>query len=207
MSTDDADATPEAYTPEQLRRMDDEEARRTLTVQEYERRESIIDLVDQAEQNQEEWAAEDEAVVDVTVHANERDLGTELELYDNDVVVRVSPEDDEFEAVAERVEAEYGDPDTVEDVPDGMEDDLAEALLEMLDLALVEFNGVAWADLDRGQREAILAEIRTKWGLDGLMLAWVKEIPAAIHEDREEVVSAFESFRNPEWRGRDRPPR
>jgi len=207
MSTDDGDASSESYTPEQLRQMDDEEARRTLTVQQYERRESIIDLIDQAEQNQQEWADEDERVVDLTVHADDQDLGTELDLYGNDVVVRISPDDDEFRAVAERVEDDYGDLDDSDGLPDGVDDELADALLEMLDLALVEWNGVDWATLTPGEREAMRADIREKWGLDGLLVAWMKHIPEAIHEDREEVVSTIESFRSPEWRGRDGPPR
>jgi hypothetical protein len=205
MSTDDAE--PDHHTPEQLRQMSDEEARRTLTVQQYERRESIIDLIDQAEQNQQEWAEEDERVVDLTVHADDRDLGTELDLYGNDVVVRISPDDDEFRAVAERVEDEYGDIDDTDGLPDGVDDELAEALLEMLDLALLEWNGTDWAALTPRDREYVLGDIRDKWGLDGLLLAWVRHIPEAIHDDREEVVSTIESFRNPEWRGRDRPPR
>ena len=190
------------YTVSQLRDMDEQTARNTLTVNQYERWERLQDLYDDVAETEQEWAKQEETVAAVTVNADMEQLGTRVDIYGNDLLVHADPEAPAFRDAAERLDSEFGDIDgsELDSVADDRVQDLADHLLEMLDHVLVKWGETEWADLPEGQRQATLEDARSKWGVDGLMVAW-GDIALAIREDREEVVGRLEKFRNPERRG------
>lgn len=195
--------TTDGYTVTELRRMDEEAARTTLTVAEYERWESINALHDQAEETRQQWDDEAETVADLTVHADVDDLGTEVDVYGNNLLVHIDSEDDALTDAAETLDDAFGE-DELDD-PGELDDDrkaeVVENLVTMIDAVIVRWNGTEWNDLGESTRRGVLGDARAKWGVDGLMLAWV-DIASAVHEDREEKVSVIDSFRDPERRGR-----
>ena len=196
-------ATDDRRSITTLRQMDKETARNTLTVNEYERWEKLQDLHEQADETREQWADEEDTVAEITVHADMDKLGTELDLYGNDVLVHVDSGSSAIEDHADAVDDILGDTDP-EDVDSLTQDDLDAVLthlLDMLDIALVRWNGTEWADIAEDARADTLARIGESWGVEAVLLGWF-DIAAAMHEDREEKVSAVESFRNPERRGR-----
>jgi len=191
----------------ELRQMDEDTARETLTVAEYERRQDIIDAHDAAEQTRDRWREQEATVTDVVVHADIDQLGTAVEVFGNDLVVHIDLNDRRVRAVGKELEAlesEYED--VALDDLDALDDDtvaeIADPILELFDLILRRWNGTEWADLSPHQRQTILADARRKWNLDGVVLAWIDMI-AAIEQDREERLEVMESFRG-ETRGRGR---
>jgi len=186
----------------ELKRMDEAEARSTLTVDEFERWEKLTELHDEADATREQWADEDAIVAELTVHADKEALGTSVEVFGNDLLVHVDPEDDTLVAAHDRLEALRGEDEADEDLlDDETRREVGDALTTMLDAVLERWNGHDWGDLPEDDRDAVLAETREKWGIDGLMQAWV-HIAAAVREDREEHLSVVESFRGAERRGR-----
>ena len=191
------------YTPRELREMDDDEARQTLTVEQYERRESLLELMEEADETRERIDEQNERVEELVVHADKEQLGTEVDVFGNDLLVHVDSDNDEFREAAERLEALEPDDETeIDTLDDDLREDMAEQLTTMLDAILVRWNGAEWSDLPADARAGVLADAREKWGLDGLMLAWA-DIAAAVNEDREERVGVVDSFRG-EGRGRGR---
>jgi hypothetical protein len=190
------------YTPRELREMDESEARSTLTVDQYERWQGIQDLYEDVEETEAEWEREAETVEAVTVNADMEALGTRVEVFGNDLLVHADTEAREFRQAAERLDDEFGDIDgsELDDVNDDRVGALADHLLDMLDAVLVEWDGTEWSALDEGSRQSVLQSARSKWGVDGLMLAW-SEIATGIREDREEKVGRIEKFRDAERRG------
>lgn len=190
------------YSVSQLREMDEQTARDTLTVNQYERWEQIQDLYDDVAETEAEWQSQEETVAAVTVSADMEQLGTRVDVFGNDLLVHADTEAPAFRQAAERLESEFGDIDGSE--LDGVDDDrvqaLADHLVEMLSQVIVQWGGTEWDSLPPAQRDSILADAREKWGVDGLMLAW-SDIAVAIREDREEVVGQLEKFRDPERRG------
>lgn len=191
----------------ELRGMDEQTARSELTVVEYERWEQLNSLVDEHEATKDEWDAEDERVEDLVVHADMDELGTHVELYGNDLLVYADPDDEGFRAAVEsfddaRSQYDGMDPDEidVDDIDDGVMEDMAWACLDFLDAVLVEFNGVAWGDLPDDECDAILEQCREKWGPMGTVQSMV-DVMAAIYEEQEEQVSTVESFLGEERRG------
>jgi hypothetical protein len=201
---------PEDYTPRELAEMDEDEARNTLTVAQFERWEGLQDLFDEQADTEEEWEQQEETVQEVTVSADMEQLGTHVEVYGNDLLVRADPDSSEFRSAIDALDDEFGDIEVADEDADGADafgdvdrerlDDLADHLLEMLDSVLVKWDGARWAGLPSEQRDTILAESRAKWGVDGLLLAW-GDIVTAIREDHEGTVSQLESFRGAEGRG------
>lgn len=203
MSTD----TDDTYSTLELRRMDEQTARDELSVPEWERWQTLTEMVDRAEQTRERWAEEDERVADIEVAAEMDQLGTEVDIYGNTLLVHVNSEDPHLQQIAEDIDAyrqrvgDVADEDDLKGLSESDADELADLLLEMLDTMIVEWGGTEWDELAPHQRQTILADARSKWGLDGLMLAWV-DVIGAIEEDREERLDVVESFRQTERRGR-----
>lgn len=203
MSSQSVDVDDREFTNGELLAMDDEEARATLTVDQYRRWEKLTDLHADAEQTRDEWDDEREQVTELTVHADPEALGTRVELYGNDLLVRVDPEDDDFRDAATRLDDKFGDRDMdeVDDFDDGVQAAVGDALLDMLDAILLRWNGHDWADIADADRGAVLADCRDKWGIDGLLKAWV-DIAAAVQEDREGKLDVIDNFRDERRRGR-----
>jgi len=202
MSTDTNDATGgQDWSTLDLRRMDREEARETLPVAEYERWEQLHENINAAAETRERWAEEDQRVQELTVHADAEQLGTEVDLYGNTVLVHVNPDDDRFRAVATDLQDRYGEdgPDTDELDPEEV-DRLADDLIEMLDLVILRWNGVEWDALDPDTRRDTLADARVAWGVDNLWLAWA-DIAEATQQRHQERVDVVDSFRGEARRG------
>lgn len=198
------------YSAHDLKRMDEQTARETLTVAQYERWEDVQALYDQVADTEQQWEQEAATVADVTVSADMDDLGTRVELYGNDLLVHADIEAPEFRAAMERLDEEFGDV-TVEnpdadgaaafgDVDDDRLEAMADHLLEMLDIVLVRWDGTAWDALTDDQQQTILQQARSGWGIAGLLKAW-GEIAVAIREDYEEMEATMQSFRGEERRG------
>lgn len=208
MATDSNDdgGAPYEYSPRQLRQMDDAEARTTLTVAQYERREKLLELDAQAEETQEQWDEEDRQVAEVTVHADPESLGTEVAVYGNDLLVHIEDDDAQLRAAVEDLrdlQSEYGDlaPDEYDEIDERDQDRMVALLQDLLDAVLVRWNGTEWGDLGEAQRRAILDEAAGEWGVNALFLAWV-DIQVAVLEEREDRLDVIESFRDETRRGR-----
>jgi hypothetical protein len=211
MATTETDDSDDGYSTLDLRQMDRETARNTLTVTEFERWEQLHELREGAEQNRERWDREDEVVAEITVSADTDSLGTEVDVFGNDLLVRANPDDPDLQAAVDDLEAmrddmadvDLTDADALDALDDAAAERVADALLAMLDALIVKWDGTPWADLPDDEREYILNDARhpDKWGLDGLVKAWI-DILAAIHEDREERMDVIESFRPATGRGR-----
>jgi hypothetical protein len=197
MSTDsdpDDDQT-QAYSVSELRAMDEQTARQTLTVDQYERWDSLQDLYDQAEANRDRFAREDEQVHGLTVHADPEALGTDVQLYGNDLLVHLDSDDPTFRAVHDEYQDLVGDVDDADlDALKENREAVANAIIELFDCLLVRWNGTDWERLSPEQRRGVLADAREAWGFDALVLGW-GEVMAAIRETREQQAEAVESFR------------
>ena len=186
------------YTRRELREMDEQTARNTLTVAEFERWERIQDLYEQREDTLDEWDSQEQTVADVTVHADAETLGTEIDLYGNELLVRVKPESRRLQQVRGKlddndIDLDNPDADSVDDIDEETEEAITDALTALLDAVLVRWNGTEWRDLSPDQREAILADARQAWGLDGLLFGVVQVI-RAVHEDQNRRVEDVKSF-------------
>jgi len=185
------------YTPRELREMSDEEAKQTLTVAQYERREKLLDLLEQADENQERLAEQDQQVQEITVDADMEQLGTEVDLFGNDVLVHIDSGNRQFRQAANALESvdEFDDESEVVDLDDETRETIANRLQDMLDAVLVRWDGTRWSEISEPKRGAVLDQCRTEWGVDGLMLAWFK-IGEAVTEERQEVEELIDSFRS-----------
>jgi len=198
------------YSPFDLRDMDEEEARQTLTVNEFEQWEQIQELYDSVEETKAEFERDADAVAEVTVSADMEALGTEVDIFGNTLLVRANPEDRELIKKVERIEAEFGDiavedPDAdgaaaYEGVPRERLNDMATALVDVLDHLILRWDGTDWASLSDAKRDAVLAQARETWQIDGLQLAW-EHIVVAMDEERSEREDRLKSFRSAERRG------
>lgn len=190
------------YTAYELREMDEQTARQTLTVAQFERWEKIQSLHDEAEETRERWEEQAEEVAEIAVHADVEQLGTEVDLFGNETIVHIDSADDEFRETAERLDDYFGEfeAEEIDELGEDRQEEIADGLTDMLGCVLERWNGHDWEDLPPDVRRDVLAQCREKWGVDGLLLAWV-DIAAAVNEDREEKLDVIEKFRNPERRG------
>ena len=188
-----------------LKRMDEETARQTLTVAEYERWEGVQELHQQADEQREAWRDHDDTALDVAVHADLKDLWVDVELYGNDLQVYADPEDDALQEVASELQDGFADVD-VEEIQDLDSDELTElghALERYFDAILREWNGTEWADLPPEQRTAVLAQARDEWGTQAMAIGLI-ECATKMADQQDDYVQAVESFRGTQRRGLDR---
>jgi len=212
-----ATTTDGAYAVTELRRMDETTARSELTVNEYERWESVNKHLDDAEEVRQEWADNEREATDILVNSDVSDLAVELRLFGNDCLVYYGPEDarlrDAVDNLGDVLGVDLVGADDLNISDDDISDDdvgeIKDVLVEMVSVALIEWNGHDWADLPVGERERVLSSIRTPrpdgWGLAGLMDAWT-DIQVAVEENRNERLERVRKFRNPERRGDRRNP-
>lgn len=208
MTTTPPETSDREYSAHELLRMDEQEARSTLTVNQFKRWEGVNDLHEQADENTAEWVEQAETVTDIAVHADMEQLGTEVDLFGNDVLVYVHDNDREFRNAVERLEREmeavHGveglqdvetmDKDEVDALDDEEQRVLTDGMLDMLDVVLRRWNGHEWQTLPEDKRLAVLSQYAEEVGVYGVVAGWVR-IGTAIREDQEEVFGAVESFR------------
>ena len=193
----------------ELRQMDRETARNTLTVNEFERWERVNDLHEQAEQTREQWEEQDEQVGELVVRSDPESLGTEVTLHGNELLVHFNANDRHLQAAKDRLDAFYADHDlagmerddageTVEELPESereaITEGMTECLLDLFDAVVIEWNGTRWNAVPDEQREAALRDCLETWGLEDFLFAWV-DVCMAYYEEREEKLDVIESFR------------
>jgi hypothetical protein len=178
--------------------MDEQTARETLTVNQFKRWEKLNSLHEQADETRERWAEEEQRVAEITVQADMEQLGTRVDVFGNDLLVHIDSEDRHLTQAAGKLEdlrEEYEDtdPEDLDSIPQTDRDAMLGHLQSMLDAVIVEWGEHRWANLREDQRADILADAAEKWGLDGIMLAWV-DIAVAVNEDRQERMEVMDSF-------------
>jgi len=214
------------YSALDLREMGHEEARDTLTVGEFERWQKIQDLTDAADDQRQAFRENAERATDILVNATPERMAAELTLWGNDCKVYYDPEDTRVQSAAEDLADALGidpeaaaeedpsqvldtaDVDSVDDIEDrDLLGDIKDALVQLIDACLVEWNGSRWADIPQSDREFVLSEIRKPrpkgWGAAGLVDAWV-EIQYHVESNRNERMEQVRKFRDPKRRGNRR---
>jgi len=197
------------YSPGQLRAMDDEEARSTLTVDQYERREKLLEMEAEANETAERFAEEEETVHGISVATDPEELGTTVETMGNTLLVHL---DRENRHVRQHLQALDEQTDEGDDVPDPgeLDDETAdEAIGHVFGLfkhTIIRWNGDDFATLDETEKDDILHAARRKWGDGGIMLA-LFDVFMAVAEEHEEREQAMESFRGATGRDGNRSPR
>lgn len=189
-----------------LRRMDRDEARATLSVPEFERWEGLQERFAAAEETRAEWEAADDLATDITVHADREKLGTEVDVFGNDVLVRVDPESPGLRDRVEATEARFGGDDDIDELDEAAAADLREKMVGIYEEIVVEWNGHDFTDdgdLTETARRQVFADAAEKWGLRGLFMG-LADIIAAVRDDQETRLEAVDSFRGSQGRGRRR---
>jgi hypothetical protein len=195
-------AAQQEYSTLDLRQMDRATAERELNKLQFDRWEQLHDLMDSAEETRERFEREDEQVQDLVVRADPEELGTPVDIYDNDLLVRIDSDDEGFRGAIETLDDEFSEEelDNPTELDGDDRDRMADLICDVLDAVILRWNGTDWNELRADQRRAVLADARAQWGFDGLFLALV-DIIAAVREDREQRVDVIDSFRQPERRG------
>jgi len=200
---------PGEHSTLDLLEMDRDEARASLTVDEFERWEKLTELHDDASEQRDRWRQDDEQVERVVVHSDPDALGTEVDVFGNALVVHPERADgDEFREANKKYEQKYADvsADDVDALDPGERAELERHLLEMLDAIILKWNGVDWQSLPSAERERALNEAADEWGLMGLLKAWL-QVVSGVREDAEEMEASVKSFRSEERAsGRGNPP-
>lgn len=208
-STDD-----DRRTAADLRRMDEQTARDTLTVNEFERWEALRDLHEQADEQREEWAEDARVATETLVFADAHDLAAEVSVFGNDLLCYYALDDPRIQDTADDLAAVFdvdpdADPEAIdtiraEDIDESDVDAVKDALAELVLVATVEFNGTALDESTPAARETIREGITADppegWGVAGLMDAWT-EIQTAVEAARDERLERVRKFRDPERRG------
>lgn len=192
---DPAEMLGDRPSAETLRQMDEQTARDELDIDQLPRWRKVNDLHDSAEETRQQWRDQEERVGDIVVHADIEELGTEVTVYGNDLLVHLDAEDRRLRAVADELQDDYGDTDA-EEVPELSDeeiDDIAASLIEVFDLIIRRWNGTPWRQLRDERRRAILQDAREKWKIDGLLVAFA-EVVDAVESDREEKLEVIDGF-------------
>ena len=212
-----ADATPDEHTITDLRRMDESEARQSLTVTEYERWEAVNDRLDEHAEALDEWDDTRQEATDIMLRADTADLAESVTVFGNPLSVYYAPDDPRIREQADRLGDAFGvdiedagdDPDvadglSTDDLDDEVIDDVKDILADLLSVAIVEWDGTKWGDLSDADREAIhglmTADPPEGWGVAGLMDAWV-EVAVAVENNRDERLERIQKFRDAGRRG------
>lgn len=201
--------TDDSYTPGELRRMDDEEARSTLTVDQYERREKLLAMQAEAEETAERFAEEEEVVHGISVATDPEELGTSVETMGNELLVHLDRENRHIRQHLQALDEQTEDGDDVPNPEELSEDSVDEAVEHVLGLfehAVIRWNGEPFATKPEDERADVLASVRRNWGADGVMLAFF-DVLMAVAEESQEREAAMESFRGATGRDGDRGPR
>jgi len=190
-----ASESSDRRTITELRNMDRETARAELSVPEYERWDALQDRLEAAEQTREKWNDADETALDVTVHADDEDLGETVDIFGNELLVRIDPEKPGLRDRANALREEFGDDDRDIDELDTTDADrLANRVVDLYGEIVIAWNGTRLETMSPAERETLFETVREKWGLRGLFLG-LADIIAGVEEGQKERLEAVESFR------------
>lgn len=183
----------EQKTPEQLLRMDDEEANMWLSDAEHERREKLKELYEGAEETREEWQEQEKATVETLIEADMGELTTKLDLYGNDVEVLLNLDRDQRQLI-ERIQTKYEGADDIDKLNESEVQRLESMLAEFFEIVFHSFNGERLDDLG-SQKAALLTEsVVEEWGIRASIYAMI-EIIETINEQDEETMERVQKFR------------
>jgi len=206
-----ADTTDRRSNTE-LRQMDEAEAKRKLTVVEYERWETLNQHLDDAERVRDEWKEIEQGGTDILVAADMSNLACEIDLFGNDVTAYYDPEDHRVRSVIEDLESaldiDIDSPDDVEadadDIDEGDIPVVKDALADFIGVTLETWNGHQWDELSVAERKSIKAQLKEPrpdgWGLVGLMDA-LNEVIVTVEGKRDERLDRIQKFQQSERRG------
>jgi 23S rRNA G2069 N7-methylase RlmK/C1962 C5-methylase RlmI len=190
------------YSLGDLRSMSRDEAMSELDPASWERWKALQERLDAAEDTREAWRDADETVLDVTVHADDADLGETVDVFGNDLLVRIDPEKPALRKRANALEAEFGDDGReVGELDDADTDRLAGRILDLYREIIVAWNGTRLDDMTPPERDTLFETIREKWGLRGLFLG-LADIIAGVEQGQKDRLEAVDSFRGAEGRRR-----
>ena len=212
-----ADAPHNERTITELRRMDEQTAKQTLTVAEYKRWEAVNERLDEHEAALDRWEDTREEATDIMLRADTGDLAESVTVFGNPLEVYYAPDDPRLREQVDRLGDVFGvdmaavaegeesvDGLSTDDLDDGVIDDALDILADLITIAIVEWDGTRWDDLTDADRQAIhdliTADPPDGWGVAGAMDAWV-EISVAVEDTRDERLERIQKFRDPERRG------
>lgn len=211
-ATTDTDNDPtDRRTVSELLAMDEATARETLTVQEYQRWESLTDAHERADEVRAEFDAADEAVNRLLVANDFSALTQTVDVFGNELEVYYDPEDKAVRAAAERLadifDADPRNPDAEITTADVSDEQLAAAkdgLADLLFEAVVTWRGTDFEEVSAAERESLKQTITQPhpdgWGLAGLFDAWAT-VMYAVESNRNERMERVQKFRNASRRG------
>lgn len=195
--------TDSGRTMAELRAMDEATAKTELSFQEFQTWESLNERLDEHEQTKQDWEDIDEATTDAIVFSDRSDLAADVSVMGNDLSVYYGPEDSDIRDPAQRLQERFDIDDAdgldVDDVPDEDIEFVADCLIDLIEAAVVDWNGTHYDELSPQDLAFIRDGIRD-WGLAAMMDAWV-EIQVSVEENRNERLERIQKFRSPERRG------
>jgi hypothetical protein len=187
----------------ELRAMDEPTAKTELSFQEFQTWESLNEKLDEHEQTKQDWQDIDESTTDAIVFSDRSDLAADVDVMGNGLSVYYGPEDSDIREPAKRLQERFDLDDAdgldADDVPEEDIEFVADCLIDLIEAAVVDWNGTHYDDLSPRECEFIRDGIRD-WGLAAMMDAWV-EIQVSVEENRNKRLERIEKFRSPERRG------
>jgi len=195
--------TDSGRTMAELRAMDEATAKTELSFQEFQTWESLNERLDEHEQTKQDWQDIDEATTDAIVFSDRSDLAADVSVMGNDLSVYYGPEDSDIRDPAKRLQERFDIDDAdgldADDVPEEDIEFVADCLIDLIEAAVVDWNGTHYDDLSPQDLDFIRDGIRD-WGLAAMMDAWV-EIQVSVEENRNDRLERIQKFRSPERRG------
>lgn len=183
------------YSSLDLRQMDREQARQELPMAQFERWEQLHENIKQAEQTREQWAEHDELATELVVHADVEELGTEVDLYGNELIVDFDPDNEDLLNLIKKTQRKYGEIEieTIEELEQDRMQEMALALEDIFREIILQWNGTDYRELPEDTQIQIISQARDKWGLRAFALGIVDCLIRA-YEDQEQRMAAIESF-------------
>jgi hypothetical protein len=183
----------EDYTPEQLLRMDEEEARMWLSEEDQERRAKLRELYEGAEKQREEWQEQEQTTVETLIEADMGELTTELDLYGNEVEVLLNLDRDQRQLI-ERIQTKYEGADDIQELDEAEIRRLESMLAEFFEVVIHSFNGEKLDDLGKTQAVELTEAVVEEWGTRASIYAMI-EIIETINEQDEQTMERVQKFR------------
>lgn len=187
----------EEYSPEQLLRMDADEADMWLTDEQLERRAKLLELYDGAEETRKEWEAEERVAVDTLIQADMGELTEEFEIYGNDIEVLLNMDHEQIRLVRE-IESKYENVEDIDELTDEQVDRLESMIAEFYELMFYRFNGRKLESYGVTPFE-LTKRIVEEWGIRASIYAMI-DIIERIDEKDTETMNRVKNLQGGEGR-------